>query len=189
MKLEVKACAGLADGFVFGILEEEDEATGDDRKPLRIDERRNRELVELAGGKPCTFHRAFDLLIRPLNEPTDNDRLWEDVQHDADVLVRCGFASVLTCGVAGGTAVQGASDGALQMVLRAGREKGLEVIIGGGLRSENVERIAGATRGQGHKWWHSSCITNPNQEDADVEEVEKLKQDLKKSYESMSGGV
>lgn len=41
---------GGADGFVFGILDKSNE----------IDEAKNRELLELAGETPCTFHRAFD---------------------------------------------------------------------------------------------------------------------------------
>jgi len=38
------------DGFVFGILNEDN----------KIDFERNQELVELSKPFPCTFHRAFD---------------------------------------------------------------------------------------------------------------------------------
>ncbi|MGY6521297.1 MAG: copper homeostasis protein CutC [Mongoliitalea sp.] len=50
-----------ADGFVFGVLDEE----------AQVDFQKNARLVTAANGKPCTFHRAFDLtpnLTDSLNE-------------------------------------------------------------------------------------------------------------------------
>jgi copper homeostasis protein len=74
-----------ADGFVFGIL------TRVSRNPSQntatwIDVTRNKELVELAGGKPCTFHRAFDCI------PESH---WDTALVD---LAKCGVASILTSG-------------------------------------------------------------------------------------------
>ena len=42
-----------ADGLVFGFLHEDG----------TVDERRTREMVELAEGKPCVFHRAIDVVL------------------------------------------------------------------------------------------------------------------------------
>jgi copper homeostasis protein len=51
-----------------------------------IDVTRNKDLVELAGGKPCTLHRAFDRIPEPH---------WDAALVD---LAKCGFASILTSG-------------------------------------------------------------------------------------------
>ena len=52
MRAEIDACAEAgADGFVFGILDDEG----------RVDTKRARALVARCGAKPCVFHRAFDL--------------------------------------------------------------------------------------------------------------------------------
>lgn len=50
------------DGFVFGVLR----AAG---AAVVVDVERNRELVGLAGGLPCVFHRAFVCLHGPWEAP------------------------------------------------------------------------------------------------------------------------
>lgn len=63
-----------ADGFVFGVLH----ADGS------VDLERNRQLIERAGGRPCVFHRAFDVV--------------PDRFEALEQLVDLGFVRVLTKG-------------------------------------------------------------------------------------------
>lgn len=124
-----------ADGFVFGILHKAPRH-GNAGRNSWVDIARNKELVQLAGGKPCTFHRAFDCIPE-----SDWDTALEDIRE-------CGFAAILTSG--GGPSSTNAvdcMDGLADLVNRqscnpgfhsqAGRRT-LEVIVGGGVRSTNI---------------------------------------------------
>lgn len=117
------------DGFVFGILD----AAGN------IDKKRNNALVKLAGGKPCTFHRAFD-------EVSDSDQALEDI-------IDCGFSTVLTSGCAPNVNL-GQSE--LKRLIRQARGR-IVIMPGGGLRSTNIDRIWKET---GADYFHSSAITD-----------------------------
>mgnify|MGYP000330097293 CR=1 FL=1 len=75
MKTEISLFKSLkVDGFVFGILDENNE----------VDINRNTELVTLASPLPCTFHRAFD--ITP------------DYKKSLETVINCGFKTILTSG-------------------------------------------------------------------------------------------
>ncbi len=63
-----------ADAFVFGVLNPDG----------TIDMKRNRTLIEQADGKPCVFHRAFDVV--------------PDRRVALEQLVELGFVRVLTTG-------------------------------------------------------------------------------------------
>ncbi|KAJ5061984.1 copper homeostasis protein CutC [Bipolaris maydis] len=117
MESEIANLKGLADGFVFGILDTEG----------RLDEERCMRLVRLAEPRECTFHRAIDAA--------------RDLHEGVEAAVRCGFRRVLTSGgeksaVEGVERIRG-----LQEVF-GGR---IEVIAGGGVRSGNVEVVKGRT--------------------------------------------
>ena len=142
MKLELLNFKPHADGFVFGILDDHN----------RVDEDRNRELVTMAAPLPCTFHRAFDNI-------TDHDEAVE-------ALVRCGFTSILTSG-GNADAVSGAGE-----VARLQREFGNQInfIIGGGVRSTNIEALYQQTK---VPWYHSAALTQPG-EAADKGEVRDM---------------
>ncbi|MFL5753625.1 MAG: copper homeostasis protein CutC [Bacteroidia bacterium] len=131
-----------ADGFVFGILNAHN----------KIDELRNKELVELAAPLPCTFHRAFDELE---NKPAA-----------LETLISCGFKRVLTSG-GKGKAVDHYSEFSRLISLSANR---IIVMPGGGIRSANIKQLlqTGATE------FHSAAITG-NAEIADGEEIKKIK--------------
>ena len=147
MKLDIVNFKPHASGFVFGILDDQD----------RVDEARNRELVELAAPLPCTFHRAFDGIV--------------DHVEAVEALIRCGFTSVLTSG--GRTdAVSG-----VEQVARLQERFGdrISFIIGGGVRSNNVEGLRLQTR---VPWYHSAALTQPG-EVVDGDEVGKLKSILR----------
>ena len=62
MKKDMEVLKPLASGFVFGILDAN----------RRIDQTRNRELVEAAAPLPCTFHRAVDEA-----EDLEEDKLYQ----------------------------------------------------------------------------------------------------------------
>lgn len=133
-----------ADGFVFGILDVHDE----------IDEARNRELLELAAGIPCTFHRAVDRT--------------SDVEKSVQTLIRLGFTTVLTSGGAR-SAFEG-REMLKKLVSDYGRD--IEILIGGGVRPENIGELKSFTGGRS---FHSSAI---RKYDTFVtsEEIKKLKQ-------------
>ncbi len=99
-----------ADGFVFGILNED----------LSINKVQNKLLVDLAFPLPCTFHRAFDRsgnYISNLNAAID-----------------CGFKTILTSGCKS-NAVDGMAQ--LKELIRLSQGK-IEIMPGGGVRSSNM---------------------------------------------------
>ena len=118
---------GGANGFVFGILTSNNE----------IDEARNKELIELAGETPCTFHRAFDRTA--------------DLEKSIQTLIKLGFKTVLTPG-GKKSAMEGKE--ALQSLVQNYSDK-IEILIGGGVRSENIEELKKFTGGTS---FHSSAI-------------------------------
>lgn len=106
-----------ADGIVFGGL---DHAGAVDRRALD-------RVIAAAGPVPVTFHRAFDLVARPMKA--------------LEQLIDAGVRRVLTSGGAT-TAFEGRT-GLARYVKRAGRE--LTVIAGGGVVGEHVVDLIGAT--------------------------------------------
>lgn len=114
MKSEVLAMKKLnVDGFVFGILDENNQ----------INIRQNSELVKLAEPFPCTFHRAFD-------EVADYEQALEDV-------IECGFRTILTSGQKP-TVTEGAK--CLSDLVEKANNR-IKIMPGGGLRSTNIEFI------------------------------------------------
>jgi len=103
-----------ADGVVFGLLTESG----------TVDRERTRELVELARPMRVTFHRAFDLT--------------RDLTEALDVLISLGIEHVLTSG-GEPTALLG-KERIRNLVRLAGRQ--IEVMVGGGVRADNVAELA-----------------------------------------------
>ncbi|WP_300976713.1 copper homeostasis protein CutC [Flavobacterium sp.] len=111
MKQEIIAYKKFkVDGFVFGILNQDNS----------INVERNKELVFLAKPLPCTFHRAFDVV--------------PDVYNSLETVIDCGFQNILTSGqapnVMEGIAVLE------QLAKKAGNR--ITIMPGGGVRSSNV---------------------------------------------------
>ncbi|KAI4688351.1 hypothetical protein J4E81_007947 [Alternaria sp. BMP 2799] len=144
MKKEIEMLKPFASGFVFGIL----------MANRRIDSTRNSDLVEIAAPLPCTFHRAID--------ETD------DLEEAREIAERCGFKSILTSG-GYKTAEEGAT--ALHYLHWYKYNPKITLIVGGGVRSTNVEDLKRRTT---LDWFHSAAITTPG-EDVDAEEVRKMK--------------
>ena len=149
MKADIELFKPSSNGFVFGILHPKDS----------VDEVRNKELVELAAPLPCTFHRAIDETL-VLDEAVN-------------AIVECGFKSILTSGGMK-NAVEGAERVAL---LQAKFGSQITFILGGGVRSTNVEQLKRRT---GVQWVHSAAITKAGEE-VDEEEVRKLQKALRNS--------
>ncbi|KAA0130772.1 copper homeostasis protein CutC [Chryseobacterium sp. SN22] len=131
------------DGFVFGILDENDE----------VNTLQNKELVELAQPCPCTFHRAFDRA--------------KDLGQSLEKVIGCGFTTILTSGQKPNVS-EGRENLEKLVELSAGR---IEILVGGGLRSTNIEEIREFTKAE---YFHSSAITDGSAF-ASAEEVVALK--------------
>ncbi|WP_294288249.1 copper homeostasis protein CutC [uncultured Chryseobacterium sp.] len=131
------------DGFVFGILDENDE----------VNVVQNKELIKLAEPYPCTFHRAFD---RAKNLETSLEKV-----------IACGFKTILTSGQQPNVS-EGKENLKKLVELSAGR---IEILVGGGLRSTNIEEIREYTKAG---YFHSSAITDGGAF-ASAEEVMALK--------------
>ena len=101
------------DGFVFGILNEDNE----------IDFERNQELVELSKPFPCTFHRAFDRT--------------SDAEDSLQTVIDLGFKTILTSGL--DSNVDYGKRELKNLVKKA--ENKITIMPGGGLRSTNIEEI------------------------------------------------
>ena len=134
---------GRADGFVFGILNVHNE----------IDEEKNAELLALAGTIPCTFHRAFDRTA--------------DLDKSIQTLIRLGFKTVLTSG-GKPDALKGKEN--LKNLVEKYSDQ-IEILIGGGVRSENLQQLKQFTGGSN---FHSSAILKYDTF-ASEDEIKKLK--------------
>ena len=134
-----------ADGFVFGILDEN----------LEVNFIQNKELVELADGIPCTFHRAFDRV--------------KDYHKSLEEIINCGFKTILTSGTKSNV-----SEGKeiLKTLVELSNER-IDILCGGGLRSTNISEIKNYTKA---KNFHSSGIVNGILPDA--EEIKKMKSQI-----------
>ncbi|KAF2233231.1 copper homeostasis protein CutC [Viridothelium virens] len=110
MRDDISRFKDIADGFVFGVLDESG----------MVDVAQNTELVTLASPKSCTFHRAFDQI--------------PDKLHALEEVIRCGFQTILTAG--GGTSAVAGIETIERLVERSqGR---IAIMPGGGIRSSNI---------------------------------------------------
>ena len=106
-----------ADGLVFGFLHEDG----------TVDEERTRELVRIAEGRPCVFHRALDVV--------------PDWKRALDQLIALGVTRVLTSGQR--SDVFFALDTIREMIGYA--DGAIEILPGAGITLENVDRVAAVT--------------------------------------------
>jgi copper homeostasis protein len=128
MKSEIIMMKSLqVNGFVFGILDKNDE----------VDIKRNQQLVEIAKPYPCTFHRAFDRA--------------KDLENSLEKVIECDFKTILTSGQKPNVS-EGKENLKTLVELSNGR---IEILIGGGLRSTNIQEIRDFT---GAGYFHSSAI-------------------------------
>ena len=131
-----------ADGFVFGILDAN----------RKIDITRDKYLLDLAGGLPCTFHKAFDEVIEPFIA--------------LQQIIDLGFENILSSGQAV-TAMLGLP--ILKQLIDQSENK-INIMVGGSVRSSNLQLLMDELNAS---WYHSSAIIQG--ETADFEEVRNLK--------------
>lgn len=134
------------DGFVFGVLAVSAREGRDQKAAAKvcIDVDVNRRLVEEATPFGCTFHRAFDDVLGAGVTVPNAVR---------DVLA-CGFDGILTSG-GPGNAIDNLE--AVKEVVGTVDGK-MDVLVGGGVRAANAERILEVVRGSKRVWLHSSCL-------------------------------
>lgn len=169
----LKSCG--ADGFVFGILNRSSQKTYD-LNVSWVDVPRNKQLIQLADGRPCTFHRAFDVI------PESH---WENALSD---IMECGFTSILTNGGASGTRAVECVD-KLQTLVRykiqlEGESKSQsnrvpEIIVGGGVRASNIGLLHNIT---GASAFHSAALL-ATEEVASATEVFKMKDEITRGWQ------
>ncbi|KAF2739420.1 hypothetical protein EJ04DRAFT_310895 [Polyplosphaeria fusca] len=149
MRSDIQMLKEEADALVFGILD----------KDGRVHVNRNRALVQEAAPLQCTFHRAFDQV--------------PDLFDAAELIIECGFSSILTSG-GQADAIAGAS-----IVAELQKKYGNKIsfILGGGIRSTNIEALRNRTD---LEWYHSAAIVAPG-ELVDEDEVRKLRAILNES--------
>ncbi|KAJ9148285.1 hypothetical protein NKR23_g5170 [Pleurostoma richardsiae] len=148
------------DGFVFGILRQEDGGL------LVADFERNQELVRLARPFKCVFHRAFDDIIGGGKRPQPAESRWKEA---LESIVACGFDAILTSG-GRGNAPDNLKN--LKRVIAEAHGR-IETIVGGGVRSHNVGTLGSALGRQDRVSFHSSCLTHNSGEEVDTDEVTK----------------
>ncbi len=108
-----------ADGFVFGILDENHE----------VDMEKNKILVDLANGKPCVFHRAIDR-TRNIFESTEK-------------IIELGFKEILTSG--GKNSAAEGKENLKKLIEDYSHD--IRILIGGGVRSGNISELKNVTGG------------------------------------------
>lgn len=167
---------------------------------LELDVQQNRRLAERARPFACVLHRAVDDLLLPIHSPESSSSSSSSLPPlCALALLRraaaeCGFDGVLTSGGKGRAAenveclravVAAAADitgggGGFSAGESGERRGGVEVIIGGGVRSGNLRALVDGlgedvARGDG-VWWHSSCLAvgEDGEERFDPEEARRL---------------
>lgn len=114
MEADIKAMdAAGADGFVFGVLDAEG----------KVDTVANQRLMAVASGKPCTFHRAFDVCSHPFES--------------LESIIQLGFDRILTSGQQ-----PIATDGANLIAECVQKAEGrIRILAGGGVQSTNVAAL------------------------------------------------
>ncbi|KAI0388749.1 hypothetical protein F5Y17DRAFT_470210 [Xylariaceae sp. FL0594] len=151
------------DGFVFGVLKEKQEGEGGSCS-VDVDVERCALLAREARPFKSIFHRAYDELVSHDTSPTPAH--W---QTGLQRIAACGFDGVLTSGGLG-RAIDNVAT--LREIIRAAEGLGLEIIVGGGVRTENVgELVKGLGESGGGVYLHSACLEPGNVSGIDEREV------------------
>ncbi|CCC11357.1 hypothetical protein SMACR_04060 [Sordaria macrospora] len=154
------------DGFVFGVQRRCKERL----HGLALDAAANKRLIEAARPFPCFLHRAFDGVLSTRQDPDiynppENEVRPSSIEDLVAAVKGLGFRGVLTSGGWGHATsnLETLSElGRAALVKGKEEEDRFELIVGGGLRSDNLWKICTATKDVvQHRdfWLHSSCWT------------------------------
>lgn len=133
MKRDIELLGELgADGFVFGVLDNQGQ----------VNVEACETLLRTASGKPCTFHRAFDVVA--------------DYHDSFEKIISLGFEKILTSG--GKNTVTEGMDLILDLLQKSNDR--ISIMPGGGTKPEHISLLSES----GHlKDVHASCKTwRPN---------------------------
>ncbi|KAI1123290.1 hypothetical protein F5Y10DRAFT_55634 [Nemania abortiva] len=169
------------DGFVFGILEEDERGDGDDgtgRRRCRVDKTRCARLVRVAHPFKCVFHRAFDEIVScDDGAPEGIGHLsWETGLED---VAACGFDGILTSGGLG-KAVDNMD--MLERIIRKAQALKIEIIVGGGVRTANVGEIIrrlGLREKANSVYLHSACLQGDGSGSINADEAKGIMAQLR----------
>ncbi|KAI8633253.1 hypothetical protein F5Y19DRAFT_462334 [Xylariaceae sp. FL1651] len=161
--------ADRGDGFVFGILEEE----GTVGWKCWVDKKRCTRLVQEARPFKAVFHRAFDEIVSCDSPASEKPAMpsWETGLKD---VAACGFDGILTSGGLG-KAINNIET--LGKIIQKAETLGVEIIIGGGVRTANVGELIrrlGLREKAGSVYLHSACLYGDGREDIHTEEVQGI---------------
>jgi copper homeostasis protein CutC len=193
------------DGFVFGVLRRTATPTPTPTPTptaqsvsLELDVPRNKHLVDLARsyGFVSVLHRAVDDLFSCTLSSLDRTRTGDGeedggtsgaagpqqqlVESVMERVRECGFDGMLT---SGGKGAAGDNVDLVRRVVRAASTMGVEVIVGGGVRSAGLRGLVEGL-GTGNLkgvWWHSSCLRagDDGGKRFDEEEERRLVQEMR----------
>ena len=171
--------ADRGDGFVFGVLvESAGHENGSVAGGCAVDVRRCAGLIETARPFKAVFHRAFDEVVSA-GAPVGGDERCPPWQNALRGLARSGFDGILTSGGLGSAPEN--VDVLAQVLDEAGR-LGVEIIVGGGVRSRNIpgllQRLRLREAGR-RVFLHSSCLPQGETEHVDRLEVEAIKKQIR----------
>ncbi|KAI1166445.1 hypothetical protein F5B18DRAFT_79509 [Nemania serpens] len=162
--------ASRGDGFVFGILEEDDHTR---KQRCRVDKSRCTRLVRAAQPFKCVFHRAFDEIVSCDDDACDGSarQSWEI---GLEAVAACGFDGILTSGGLG-KAVD--NMGTLENILLRAQILQIEIIVGGGVRTANVGEIVRRLELRERAdsvYLHSACLHGDGSEEINPGEVQGI---------------
>ncbi|KAI0100815.1 hypothetical protein GGR51DRAFT_345746 [Nemania sp. FL0031] len=170
------------DGFVFGILEEDersDDGNYGGRMRCWVDKKRCTHLVRAAQPFKCVFHRAFDEIVSCDNGAVSNRSAQSSWERDLEYLAACGFDGILTSGGLG-RAIDNVN--MLEQIIRRAQALHIEIIVGGGVRTANVGEIIhrlGLRERANFVYLHSACLQGDGSEQINPKEVEAIVTQLK----------
>ncbi|GAB3652667.1 copper homeostasis protein CutC [Echinicola sediminis] len=117
MKEDIRVLKQIgADGFVFGVLTPFGE----------VNIGACEQLIDLAEGLPCTFHRAFDAS--------------RNLEKSLEAVIECGFRRILTSG--GKNTVTEGLDMINNLLEKAGNR--IVIMPGGGMRADLIDSLNGS---------------------------------------------
>jgi copper homeostasis protein len=163
------------DGFVFGILREDDEGEEERARKQRcwVDSERCARLVQAARPFRCVFHRAFDEIVS-CDDAVSDDAARPAWETGLEAVAACGFDGILTSGGLG-KAVD--NIGMLEKIIPKAQALRVEIIVGGWVRTANIgeltQRLALKQRASS-VYLHSACLLGDGGEEINPKEVQGI---------------